>query len=110
MTVETPAASVWESALPDIAYHDSHDADEVHRLIRHARRQSPIALGPYGPEVLTYDLVRTVLRDSRFAMPQGIGLVVQGITCGPVWDKVQLLIRSAGSAILNGTVMWSGGS
>lgn len=31
----------------------------------------------------TYDLVHTVLRDTRFAMPQGIGLVVQGITSGP---------------------------
>lgn len=31
----------------------------------------------------TYDVVHTVLRDTRFAMPQGIGLVVQGITSGP---------------------------
>ena len=46
--------------------------------------------------MLTYDLVRTVLRDSRFAMPQGIGLAVQGITSGPVWDKVCQMLMSAG--------------
>lgn len=45
-------------------------------------------MGPYGPEVLTYDLVRIVLRDSRFAMPRGLALRVQGITSGPVWDRV----------------------
>jgi len=98
MTVDTSTASVFDLALPSIAYHESRDPDEVHRLIRQARRQSPIALGPYGPEVLTYDLVRTVLRDSRFAMPQGIGLVVQGITSGPVWDKVCKLLISLNGA------------
>jgi cytochrome P450 len=101
MTVDiqsTNVRSVWDVALPPIAYHDSQDPAEVHRLIRQARQQSPIALGPFGPEVLTYDLVRTVLRDSRFVMPQGIGLVVQGITSGPVWDKVcQLLISLNGA-------------
>jgi len=39
--------------------------------------------------------VRTVLRESRFAMPRGISLVVQGITSGPVWDKVCQTIMSA---------------
>ena len=86
------------SHLPPIAYHDATDPDEVHRLIRQAREQSPIAMGPYGPELLTYDLVRTVLRDSRFAMPQGIGLVVQGITSGPVWDRVCRLLISLNGA------------
>jgi cytochrome P450 len=98
MTIDTPTANVFEIALPAIAYHESRDPGEVHRLIRRARRQSPIALGPYGPEVLTYDLVRTVLRDSRFVMPQGIGLVVQGITSGPVWDKVCKLLISLNGA------------
>jgi cytochrome P450 len=45
--------------------------------------------------VLSYDLVRTVLRDSRFAMPRGISLVVQGISSGPVWDKVCQTLMSA---------------
>jgi cytochrome P450 len=38
------------------------------------------------------------LRDSRFAVPQGIGLVVQGITSGPVWDKVCKLLISIDGA------------
>ncbi|OBF79507.1 cytochrome [Mycobacterium sp. 852002-51163_SCH5372311] len=98
MTVETPTANVFDLALPSISYHESRDHNEVHRLIRQARHRSPIALGPYGPEVLTYKLVRTMLRDPRFAMPQGIGLAVQGITSGPVWDKVCKLLISLNGA------------
>jgi cytochrome P450 len=98
VTVETRPANVFDLALPSIAYHESRDPDEVHRLIRQARHQAPIAIGPYGPEVLTYELVRSVLRDSRFAMPQGIGLVVQGITSGPVWDNVCKLLISLNGA------------
>ena len=44
-------------------------------------------MGPHGPEVLTYDLVRSVLRDDRFAMPKGVMLAGQGITSGPLWDR-----------------------
>ena len=94
MTVDIHGKNVFDLALPSIAYHDTTDPDEVHRLIRQARAQSPVAMGPYGPELLTYELVRTALRDSRFAMPQGIGLVVQGISSGPVWDRVCRLLIS----------------
>jgi cytochrome P450 len=45
-------------------------------------------MGPYGPEVLSYHLVRSVLRDTRFQIPPGINLLAQGITSGPLWDKV----------------------
>jgi hypothetical protein len=38
--------------------------------------------------------VRTVLRDPRFVVPQGLSLVVQGITSGPVWDRVCKLLTS----------------
>lgn len=61
MTVDTLGPSIFDVAWPTFAYHDV---------------------------VLSYDLVRTVLRDSRFAMPRGISLVVQGISSGPIWDKV----------------------
>ena len=88
MTVTTRTPNIFDIGWPNFAYQDSTDPDEAHHIIRRAHRQAPIALGPYGPEVLSYDLVRTVLRDSRFAMPRGISLVVQGITSGPVWDKV----------------------
>ena len=32
-------------------------------------------------------MVRTVLRDNRFITAQGLGLTVQGITSGPLWDR-----------------------
>ena len=57
--------------------------DEAHEIIGQAQRQAPIALGPHGPELLTYDLVRAVLRDPRFRMPQGSSLAAQGITQRP---------------------------
>ena len=98
MTVDTHIPSVCDLALPTIAYHDSPDPNQAHHLIAHAQQQAPIALGPYGPELLTYELVRTVLRDSRFAMPLGITLVVQGITSGPVWDRVTKLLISLDGA------------
>jgi cytochrome P450 len=98
MTIDTHASSVFDAALPTISYEDAPDPETAHRILRRARQRSPIAMGPYGPEVLTYDLARTVLRDTRFAMPQGIGLVVQGITSGPVWDRVTKLLISLDGA------------
>ena len=74
--------------LPMIDYTQAGTPDDAHQIIRRAREQAPIALGPHGPEVLSYDLVRAVLRDPRFRMPQGMFLAAQGITSGPVWDRV----------------------
>ena len=91
MTVDTDrwgSPSVFDAGLPTIAYEDGQNPDDAHRLIRQARQQAPIALGPHGPQVLTYDLVRTVLRDPRFRMRHGLGLEAQGITSGPLWDRV----------------------
>jgi cytochrome P450 len=79
--------SVFDADLPTIAYDHLTDPEEAHAAIAHARTQAPIAMGPYGPEVLSYELVRTVLRDSRFITAQGLGLTVQGITSGPLWDR-----------------------
>jgi cytochrome P450 len=95
MTIDTLSPNVFDVAWPTFAYQDAPDPDEAHDIIRRAQQQAPIALGPYGPEVLSYDLVRTVLRDCRFAMPRGISLVVQGISSGPVWDKVCQTLMSA---------------
>ncbi|MDT5185575.1 MAG: hypothetical protein QOI29_3733, partial [Mycobacterium sp.] len=50
------------------------------------------ALGALGPEVLTYDLVRTVLRDPRFAAAWRHGAEAQGITAGPLWQRITSLI------------------
>jgi cytochrome P450 len=90
--------TINELALPMIAYDDADTIDDVHEVIGQAREQGPFALGPQGLEVLTYDLVRTVLRDSRFTMPRGLALAVQGITSGPVWDRVCRLIISLDGA------------
>jgi cytochrome P450 len=91
MTVDaigTNSPTVIDAELPPIAYEHAANPEEAHRLIRQARLQGPIALGPHGPEVLSYELVRTVLRDPRFRMPKGVALAMQGITSGPLWDKV----------------------
>lgn len=52
------------------------------------RLAPPVAIGPFGAEALSYHVVRSVLRDPRFQIPPGIHLLAQGITSGPLWDKV----------------------
>jgi len=88
------APSVFDAGLPLIEYQHLTDPDEAHARIAEARRQSPVALGPYGPEVLRYDLVHTVLRDPRFAMPPGLGLDTQGVSSGPLWQRATANILS----------------
>ncbi|MDT5164618.1 MAG: hypothetical protein QOC88_1512 [Mycobacterium sp.] len=92
MTVDTmPTRScpnVFDAGLPILAYEDLDDPEEAHRLVAQARNRAPIAIGTHGPEILGYELVRTVLRDSRFRMPKGMFLAGQGITSGPIWDRV----------------------
>lgn len=78
---------VFEADLPQIAYDHLTDPDGAHRVLADARSKAPIALGPYGPEVLTYELVRQVLRDNRFVTAHGLGLGVRGVTSGPLWDR-----------------------
>ncbi|MFD4180749.1 cytochrome P450 [Rhodococcus sp. NPDC058514] len=98
MTADTYSPSILDVDLPTVAYQNTTDPLEAHRIIAGAAAQGPIAMGPYGPEVLAYDLVRTVLRDPRFAMPKGVTLQVQGITSGPVWDRVSKVIVSLDGA------------
>jgi len=86
--------SVFEAGLPTINYEHAQHPDQAHAIIRQAREKAPIAIGPYGPELLTYDLVRTVLRDPRFRVPRGMFLAAQGITSGPLWDRVATNILS----------------
>ncbi|MFZ0834200.1 MAG: cytochrome P450 [Mycobacterium sp.] len=81
-------ATVFETDLPIIDYEDAADPHEAHRNIGKALEQGPIAMGPHGPEVLSYELVRTVLRDPRVCPPPALTLEAQGITSGRVWDKV----------------------
>ena len=79
------APSVFEADLPAVAYEEAPSPDEAHRNLRKALEQGSIAMGPHGPEILSYDLVYTTLRDHRFGPPPGLGLETQGITSGPLW-------------------------
>ncbi|KWX66473.1 cytochrome P450 [Mycobacterium sp. NAZ190054] len=89
MTIDDiTAESVFDADLPTIAYEHAGNPADAHRLIAAARAQGPVAMGPHGPEVLSYDAVRTVLRDDRFRIPKGVALAVQGVTSGELWDIV----------------------
>lgn len=68
-TKHSPA--VVDAGLPPIAYEHAENPEEAHRLIRQARLQGPITQGPHGPEVLSYELVRTVLRDPPIRHAEG---------------------------------------
>jgi len=98
-TLISDCPSVFDAGLPSFAYHHITDPDEAHRVIAEARAQAPIAIGPYGPEVLTHELVRTVLRDDRFITAKGLGLEAQGVTSGPLWDRAIRSILSLDGAV-----------
>jgi cytochrome P450 len=98
MTTDTKSIgscpTVFEAGLPSLEYLQVQDPEDAHRAIAEARREAPIALGALGPEVLTYDLVRSVLRDPRFATAHRPGAEAQGITAGPLWHRITTLILS----------------
>ncbi|OBB01198.1 cytochrome [Mycobacteriaceae bacterium 1482268.1] len=88
MTVDAVKPSVFEADLPVLEYDVTDTPQDIYPQFRAAQQVKPIALGPIGPEVLSYDLARTVLRDPRFVVPTGIHLSAHGITSGPLWDRV----------------------
>jgi cytochrome P450 len=88
MTAVTALPQVFDADLPRLDYSVDETPAEVYPRFQEAQRQAPVAIGPIGPEVLSYHLVRAVLRDNRFQIPPGIGLQAQGVTSGPLWDKV----------------------
>ena len=88
MTAGTALPQVFDADLPRLDYSVDESPADVYPRFQAAQRQAPIAIGPIGPEVLSYHLVRDVLRDSRFQIPPGIVLQAQGVTSGPLWDKV----------------------
>jgi cytochrome P450 len=79
--------SVFDADLPTVEYEDATTPDEAHRNLRKSLEQGPIAMGAHGPEILSYELVREMLRDARLQVPPGLGLETQGITSGPLWDR-----------------------
>lgn len=88
MTVNTLCPNVFEAGLPMLSYAFEETPAEVYPRIHAAQQQAEIAIGPFGPEILSHELVRTVLRDPRFRIPPGINLMAQGITSGSLWDKL----------------------
>ncbi len=88
MTATTGAPSVFEAGLPALEYDNNESPHEVCERIRAAQRGGPIAIGPFGPEILSYELARSVLRDTQFVIPPGLHLAAQGVTSGPLWDRV----------------------
>ncbi len=88
MTTNMLCPSIFDAGLPTLTYEFSETPADVYPRIRAAQQQAPIALGPYGPEILSHELVRTVLRDPRFRIPPGMTLAAHGITSGPLWDKI----------------------
>jgi cytochrome P450 len=98
IAIERPVPNVFAAGLPSLDYQAARGPEEAHALIARARRQAPIAMGPHGPELLTYDLVRGTLRDSTFRVPQGFTLAAQGITSGPLWDRTATSLLSLDGA------------
>src|SRR5271166_4535356 len=88
MTVDTAMPSVFDAGLPTLTYDLTESPHDVYPRIRAAQRMAAIAIGPLGPEVLSYEFARTILRDPRFVIPPGIHLTAHGITSGPLWDRV----------------------
>jgi cytochrome P450 len=88
MTVDVLCPNVFDAGLPTLTYDVDETPADVYPRIREAQAQAPIAIGPFGPEIISHELARTVLRDPRFTIPPGMSLMVQGITSGPLWDKI----------------------
>lgn len=83
----TRPASVFDADLPTLDYHDLPDPTDAHAHLAAARTQAAIGLGSYGPEILRYAEVHTVLRDPRFINPPALGIDNQGVTSGPLWER-----------------------
>jgi cytochrome P450 len=85
-TVKCP--TVFDADLPTVSYEDAPTPQAAHEALKHAREESPIVMGAHGPEIMRYELAHTALRDPRMCPPPGMGLETQGITSGPLWDRV----------------------
>ena len=90
----TGCPTIYEADLPTVSYEDAPNPEAAHRSLKQARQQGPIAMGADGPEILSYELAHTALRDHRLSPPPGLGLEAQGITSGPLWDRVSALLLS----------------
>lgn len=57
---------MFDAGLPALAYLDARAPGDAYVRIEASRRVAPIALGPFGPELLSYRLVCDALDDPRF--------------------------------------------
>jgi cytochrome P450 len=88
MNVNSAAPNVFEAGLPTFSYGLNATPHDILEDVRTAQSCSPIAIGPLGPEILSYEMAREILRDNRFRLPPGVTLAAQGITSGPLFDKM----------------------
>ena len=88
MTVDVLCPNVFDAGLPTLDYDVKDTPADVYPRIRRAQAQAAVAIGPFGPEIISHEMARNVLRDPRFTIPPGMNLMVQGITSGPLWDKI----------------------
>src|SRR4051794_10444248 len=88
-----------DTELPTLDYLQLQDPEEAHRILGGARAQSPIGVGALGLEALTFDVVRAVLRDPRFATAGRPAIEAQGLTAGPLWRRITgLMLNIDGEA------------
>ena len=90
----TTCPTIYEADLPTVSYEEATTPDAAHESLKQARQQFPIAMGAHGPEILGYELAHIALRDHRLCPPPGLGLEAQGITSGPLWDRVTASLLS----------------
>lgn len=88
MNANRQVPNVFEAGLPTLTYELTATPNDVVEDVRRAQSCAPIAIGPLGPEILSYELARDILRDGRFRLPPGITLAAQGITSGALFDKM----------------------
>jgi len=80
--------SVREPGLPTIDTYGEDYQRDWHAVHRAVLADGPVAMGTFGPVLLGYAEVQAALRDRRLRSPAGLGLSLQGITDGPLWDRV----------------------
>jgi len=90
--------TIYEADLPTVSYEDAPTPQIAHERLKQAQRQGAIAMGAHGPEILSYELAHTALRDHRLAPPPGLGLEAQGITSGRLWDRITATLLSVNGA------------
>ncbi|WP_442791728.1 hypothetical protein [Mycolicibacterium sp. ND9-15] len=74
MTVEAKP-SIFDAELSTLTYDITAAPQQIYPEFRAAQQQAPIALGPVGPEVLSYELAQ------RMANPRASSNLRRGNRC-----------------------------